>query len=112
MKKYSKLLLAAEIFIIILALVTLLGTLIIASYCLLSNLFYICLILLSAIIFTSSILFALRLEQLTGFYVCKKCQHKHTSTYWEVFWAPHMGFTRYLKCPNCNNRSWHKKSLE
>lgn len=54
-------------------------------------------------------LFALRIEQVAGYYECKHCKHKYVPTYKEVAMAPHMGSTRYMKCPCCNKKSWQKK---
>lgn len=68
-------------------------------------------ILLSTLVVLVACLFALKLETSVGFYECKKCHHKHKTSYKEVLWAMHMGTTRYLKCPNCNEKSWNKKVL-
>lgn len=56
-------------------------------------------------------LFALRIEQVAGYYECKHCKHKYVPTYKAVAMAPHMGSTRYMKCPCCNKKSWQKKVL-
>lgn len=56
--------------------------------------------------------YCLKIEQLVGFYQCSHCNHKHIPTYSAVFWAMHIGRTRYLKCPECNKRSWNKKVLD
>ena len=56
-------------------------------------------------------LFALRIEQVAGYYECKHCKHKYVPTYKEVAMAPHMGSTRYMKCPCCTKKSWQKKVL-
>ena len=53
--------------------------------------------------------FMLRIEQTTGYYECRHCHHKYVPSYSAVFFAMHFGRTRYLKCPNCLRRSWHKK---
>ena len=55
--------------------------------------------------------FALRIEQTAGYYKCKKCNNEYVPTYQSVFWAMHYGRTRYMKCPNCNKRSWQKKNI-
>ena len=55
------------------------------------------------------LLFATRIEQVAGYYVCKHCGHKHVPTFKSVLGAQHMGRTRYLKCPNCGKKSWQKK---
>ena len=55
--------------------------------------------------------FALKIEQVAGYYECKLCKHKHVPTLKEVILASHMGRTRYLKCPECEKKSWQKKVL-
>ncbi|MBQ9938365.1 MAG: helix-turn-helix transcriptional regulator [Oscillospiraceae bacterium] len=55
--------------------------------------------------------FALKIEQKAGYYVCKECGHKYVPKYGNVFWAMHMGRTRYMKCPACGKRSWQKKVI-
>ena len=56
--------------------------------------------------------YALKLEVSVGAYKCKKCGCKIVPTYTEVLRSMHKGFTRYLKCPNCNKRTWCKKILK
>ena len=62
-------------------------------------------------IFIVTMLFGLRIEQIAGYYKCEKCGHKYVPKYWPVFFAPHMGRTRHLRCPKCNEKSWQKKVL-
>jgi transcriptional regulator with XRE-family HTH domain len=57
-------------------------------------------------------LFALRIEQVAGFYECANCHHKYVPTFKSVNLAPHMGRTRKMKCPKCGKRSWQKKVLK
>lgn len=52
------------------------------------------------------------LEYVAGYYKCKKCGHTHfPESETEVVTSMHIGWSRYIKCPNCNKRSWHKKVL-
>ena len=55
--------------------------------------------------------FMLKIEQTAGYYECKHCKHRYVPEYNSVFWAPHMGRTRHMKCPNCHKKSWQKKVL-
>ena len=55
--------------------------------------------------------FALKIEQTAGYYECKKCHHRYVPTYKGVFGAMHYGRTRYMKCPECNKKSWQKKVI-
>ena len=53
----------------------------------------------------------LKIEQVAGYYKCNKCQYKYVPSYLNVILAPHIGRTRYMKCPKCNKRTWNKKVL-
>ncbi len=53
--------------------------------------------------------FALRIEQVAGYYECRKCWHRYVPSYKAVNLAMHMGRTRYMKCPKCGKKSWQKK---
>ena len=55
--------------------------------------------------------FALKIEQIAGYYECKECGHKYVPTFKAVNLAPHMGRTRYMKCPHCGKKSWQKKVI-
>ena len=55
--------------------------------------------------------YATRIEQVAGYYECKRCGHKYVPTYKAITMAMHMGRTRYLKCPNCGKKSWQKKVI-
>ena len=64
------------------------------------------------IVFFIPCFYALKLEVSVGVYKCKNCGHEIVPTYKEAMNAMHMGFTRYLKCPKCNKRTWCKKVLK
>lgn len=55
--------------------------------------------------------FALKIEQIAGYYKCKNCGHTYVPTYKAVNMAMHMGRTRYMRCPNCNKKTWQKKVI-
>ncbi|MBQ1950892.1 MAG: helix-turn-helix transcriptional regulator [Clostridia bacterium] len=55
--------------------------------------------------------FAMRIEQIAGYYACKHCKHKYVPTFKAISFAPHMGRTRYMKCPECGRKSWQKKVI-
>jgi len=56
--------------------------------------------------------FMLKVEQKAGYYECKNCGHKYIPDYKSVFMAMHMGRTRYLRCPKCNEKTWSKKVIK
>lgn len=53
----------------------------------------------------------LKIEQVAGYYECQKCGHRYVPTFKAVNLAMHAGRTRYMKCPECNEKSWQKKVL-
>ena len=69
-------------------------------------------ILCVCVVFFIPCFYALKLEVSVGAYKCKDCGCEIVPTYKEVMNAMHMGFTRYLKCPNCNKRTWCKKVIK
>ena len=55
--------------------------------------------------------FAIKIEQKSGYYECQKCGHRHIPKYNSVFLAMHVNRTRYMRCPECNKKSWQKKVI-
>ncbi len=55
--------------------------------------------------------FALKIEQVAGYYECKKCGHRYVPDFKTVSFAMHICRTRYMKCPKCKKKSWQKKVL-
>ena len=69
------------------------------------------LIVFGSIVFAVGVGKAIKIEQTAGYYECQKCHNKYIPTYSSVLWAMHMGRTRYMKCPKCNEKSWQKKVI-
>ena len=107
----DKRLLAAEVFIGITATVVLFALIFVAAYVKMENSVRIFLIVLGFVLFLAGCFYALRMEQVAGYYQCKECGHSYVPTYKAVNLAPHMGRTRKMKCPQCGKRSWQKKVL-
>lgn len=55
--------------------------------------------------------FALKIEQVAGYYECKACGHRYVPTYRSINRAPHMGRTRKMICPACGKKTWQKKVI-
>ena len=83
----------------------------VAAYFQMSTITRVVLITVSIVIFLIAMFSGLKIEQTVGYYECDKCHHKYVPEYRKVFWAMHLGRTRYLKCPKCNQKSWNKKVL-
>jgi transcriptional regulator with XRE-family HTH domain/DNA-directed RNA polymerase subunit RPC12/RpoP len=69
------------------------------------------LIVLSVVQIVTIAFIAVGIEQKAGYYECQHCHHRYVPTYWQTNLAPHIGRTRYMKCPKCGRRNWHKKVL-
>lgn len=69
------------------------------------------LIVFGSIVFAVGLTKALKIEQTAGYYECDKCHYKYVPKYSSVFLAMHIGRTRYMKCPKCNEKSWQKKVI-
>ena len=107
----DKKLLSLEILIGIFSMIILFGFVFSASFLEMDDWLRVCLIVIGFIIAMIGIMFALRIEQTAGYYVCAHCAHKHIPTFNGVLWSMHYGRTRYMKCPKCNKRSWQKKVI-
>ena len=107
----DKRLLTLEIFIGVTVSVVFVALVMLAGYAQMADWLRIVLIALGLIPFCCGAFYALRIEQVAGYYQCAKCGHRHVPTYRSVLWAMHFGRTRYMKCPECGERSWQKKVL-
>lgn len=61
--------------------------------------------------FLIAVPFLLKIEQTAGYYQCTSCGKRYVPAYKSVFWARHIGRKRYMRCPHCDQKSWHKKVL-
>ena len=107
----DKRLLALEIFIGVVVSVVLFILILMASFVHMADWLRVILIIIGFIIFAIGITYAIRIEQTAGYYECAKCGHKYVPTYNSVLWAKHINRTRYMRCPECNQKSWQKKVL-
>ena len=107
----DKRLLSLEIVIDLMSVMFLFSMIFIAALIEMQDWLKVVLIVFGFVIFMIGILVALRIEQVAGYYECKKCGHKYVPTYRSVYLATHMGRTRYMKCPSCGKKSWQKKVI-
>ena len=64
------------------------------------------------VIFFTIVFFCLHIEHKAGYYECKCCGKKYIPEFKNILWSPHMGTTKYMKCPECGKKSWQKKVLK
>ena len=108
----DKQLLALEYVIGYTASITFLILIFIASFIEMETWLRIILIATGLIIFAFGVGYAVKIEQIAGYYECSNCHHKYVPTYKKVLWSQHMGRTRKMKCPNCGEKTWNKKVLK
>ncbi|MBR6572857.1 MAG: helix-turn-helix transcriptional regulator [Clostridia bacterium] len=107
----DKRLLALEVVIGVLSVLVLLAPIIIAAYLPMENWQRIVLCFSGVIPCFVGIFYAIKIEQVAGYYQCKNCGHKYVPSYKPMVWSMHMGRTRYMKCPKCKKISWQKKVI-
>ena len=107
----DKRLLTIEVVMGVITMAMYLTLVMIASYVQMSDSDRILIIIPATVLVILMSFVALRIEQVAGYYECAKCHHKYIPTYRSVLWAMHINRTRYMKCPECNKRSWQKKVI-
>lgn len=102
-------LLRLEIVVGYISSITFLVLIFVASFVEMQNWIRILLIAFGLMTFAVGVYNCIKIEQTAGYYECAKCHHKYIPTYSSVLWSMHINRTRYMKCPNCNQKSWQKK---
>ena len=98
--------------IMIVSMTALLAGIFIAAFVIPEGVWQLVTILCVCVLFLIPCFYALKLEVSVGAYKCQNCGYEIVPTYKEVMMAMHRGFTRHLKCPKCNQRTWCKKVLK
>ena len=91
--------------------IALFAGLFIAAYLIPEGVWQLVTILGLCVVFLIPCFYALKLEVSVGAYKCKNCGHEIVPTYTQALNAMHIGTTRYLKCPECQKRTWCKKVI-
>ena len=110
-EKRDKELLILEIFIGVIVSIIMFLCIMIAYFVQMEDWIRIVLIVFGIIPFAIGISYAIRIEQIAGYYECSNCNYKYIPTYKSVLFSMHINRTRKMKCPNCNKKSWHKKVI-
>ncbi|MBE6584410.1 MAG: helix-turn-helix domain-containing protein [Ruminococcaceae bacterium] len=110
-EKNDKWLLRLEIALGIVIVGMFLGLCVVAAYVPMEDWIRLVIVLSGCVMLCAAVPFLLRIEQRAGYYECQKCGHKYVPSFKAVNLAPHMGRTRYMKCPECHQRSWQKKRI-
>ncbi len=107
----DKELLNMEIFIGILVSIILISCVFVSSFVNMQNWLRIALIIIGLIPFIIGIGYAIKIEQVAGYYECQNCHYKYVPNYKDVLLALHIGRNRKMKCPKCGNINYHKKVI-
>ena len=116
MNKNSKnrLLALAEITIVALSIIVLILSCVLAYILPIeSELVKILIIIICGIIPTiGTVPFSIILESIAIRFVCKNCGHEHKLNSQDIFLSPHCGLSKYVICPKCNKKCWHKGIID
>lgn len=107
----DKRLLAIEVVVGVISISVFFALIIFASYVEMKEWLRVVLILIGFAPLVIAVPFMLKIEQMAGYYECQKCGHRYVPTFRAVNLAMHMGRTRYMRCPECKQKSWQKKVL-
>ena len=110
-QKAEELLLNLEIFIGILVSIIFITCVFVASFVNMQDWLRIVLIIVGTIPFVIGVGYAIRIEQVAGFYECQNCHYKYVPNYKKVLFAIHIARNRKMKCPKCGNVNYHKKII-
>ena len=88
------------------------GGILVACYINMEDYLRLIIIIPSIILFITSCMFMLVIEQKAGYYECPNCHNKYVPTFKSVLFAKHINRTRKMKCPKCNEKNWQKKVLK
>ncbi|MBQ8427304.1 MAG: helix-turn-helix transcriptional regulator [Clostridia bacterium] len=110
-QRSAKNFLLLEMLLIWLGIVLLLGCCVVASYVEMLDVYRFLIIGFGFLNVAVVCVVGIIIETKVGFYECAHCHYKYVPTYKQVLWAMHMGRTRYMKCPNCHEKSWQKKKV-
>ena len=69
------------------------------------------LIFLQFVLLVPFVYFGMKIEHDAGYYECPNCGERYVPTMKAMFWAPHMGRSRKMKCPYCGQKGYHKKVI-
>lgn len=110
-EKRDKELLKIEIIFEIMSLIMMLACVFVSSLVEMPIWARIVLIIVGLIPFIICSCYAIRIEQIAGYYECSQCHYKYVPSYKSVLFSLHVNRTRRMKCPHCKKRTWHKKVI-
>lgn len=95
-----------------LSVLVLLGLIVIAAYWDTYTWLRVLLCIGGAVFALVGLFFCIIIEKDAGFYQCRHCEHKFIPTLKQAIFSPHMGRTKYIRCPKCGKKGWNKKVIK
>ena len=65
----------------------------------------------STVLVLIAIFYAAKVDYETGVYECRKCGHTFKPTFKAYIWGAHTLTTRYLRCPECEEKTWCRRKM-
>lgn len=65
-------------------------------------------LVLAIVLFILGLGMAIMLDIQVGYFECPHCHHRYQPTFGAYIWGAHTIKRRFLKCPKCGKRGWHK----
>jgi len=69
------------------------------------------LIAIAIVIFAVGLYVGMEGERTIGYYKCRQCGEKFVPEFWQYTLGMHILTTRWMKCPHCGKKGWHKKVM-
>lgn len=82
-----------------------------ACFAVQSKVWQVALIATGVLVYSVGVVWSLRLEHDAGYYECPYCHQRYVPAMKTIVFAPHIGRSRSMKCPNCGQRGYHRKVL-
>lgn len=83
----------------------------VAGYAGISDLLRILLIVMGCVILFIGVFFCMKIEHKVGYFECPNCGACYVPSVKAFVFSPHIMRSRYLKCPYCGKKGYHKKVL-
>ena len=110
-ERYNRWLLKLEWVIGLTGSIAFLSLIFAASYAVTSTPWRVGMIVTAFALFILSMVYAMELEGKAGYYECPHCGERYVPTMKAVWFAPHIGRSRRMKCPRCGKRGYHRKVM-
>lgn len=107
----NKRLLRLEVVIALIGILSFLAMVLIALLVEMQQAYRIAIVAAGLVILLIAAHFSIKIEREAGYYKCPHCGNRYVPELSKVYFAPHIGRTRKMRCPKCGKKGWQKKVL-